>query len=144
MILVVDVTEDNPSDQLALLEDPNDPRRVVVLNKVDLKAPVDMEGIPVSAKTGEGIEDLKSALKQRLGFDQGLETGFTARTRHVDALKQCLTALHTGQNVLSDSQAGELLAEELKLAQEAMSAITGEFTSDDLLGEIFSRFCIGK
>lgn len=144
VILVVDVSDDAPEEQLSLLDDSSDSHSIVVLNKVDLREPTGIDGVPVSAKTGEGMDELKSVLKQRLGFEQGLEMGFTARTRHVDALNQCLSALRAGQSVLSESQAGELLAEELKLAQEAMSTITGEFTSDDLLGEIFSRFCIGK
>lgn len=123
-----------------------DPRQINVLNKIDLlDSTVTAPGmIRMSAKTGEGLDQLKAALKEKLGYSGNTESGFTARTRHVTALKIALAALRAGESALRDDQAGELLAEELKVAHAALSEITGEFTSDDLLGEIFSRFCIGK
>ena len=72
------------------------------------------------------------------------EGGFLARRRHLQALEKAAEHLNKGQYQLITFHAGELLAEELRLAQEALSEITGEFTSDDLLGRIFSSFCIGK
>lgn len=96
-----------------------------------------------SAKTGEGIDEIKNWLKQSVGFEQNQESVCTARQRHVDALNYAdehiqVSAMHLQHGV------GELAAEELRLAQEQLSSITGEFSSDDLLGEIFSSFCIGK
>ena len=79
-----------------------------------------------------------------MGF-QGQEEGlFSARRRHLDALEQALQLVNTGRRQLSASGAGELLAEDLRQAQNKLSEITGQFTSDDLLGQIFSSFCIGK
>ena len=97
--------------------------------------------IYLSAKTGEGIELLKQQLLKVAGFQQNVEGVFMARTRHLEALIQ--VEQHLSQ-AASNINSAELVAEELRLAQEALSSITGEFTPDDLLGEIFSKFCIGK
>ena len=97
--------------------------------------------IYISAKTGEGINLLKQQLLNIAGFQQNAEGVFMARARHLDALKRVDIHLLAAQENINQS---ELLAEELRLAQEALSSITGEFTPDDLLGEIFSKFCIGK
>ena len=100
--------------------------------------------IQLSARTGEGITLLRDHLKQVMGFTSSTEGGFLARRRHLQALEKAAEHLNNGQYQLNTFHAGELLAEELRLAQEALSEITGEFTSDDLLGRIFSSFCIGK
>ncbi|OCF97538.1 tRNA uridine-5-carboxymethylaminomethyl(34) synthesis GTPase MnmE [Gilliamella apicola] len=100
--------------------------------------------IQLSARTGEGITLLRDHLKQVMGFTSSTEGGFLARRRHLQALEKAAEHLNNGQYQLTTFHAGELLAEELRLAQEALSEITGEFTSDDLLGRIFSSFCIGK
>ncbi|OTQ79393.1 tRNA uridine-5-carboxymethylaminomethyl(34) synthesis GTPase MnmE [Gilliamella apis] len=100
--------------------------------------------IQLSARTGEGITLLRDHLKQVMGFTSSTEGGFLARRRHLQALEKAAEHLNNGQYQLTIFHAGELLAEELRLAQEALSEITGEFTSDDLLGRIFSSFCIGK
>ncbi|WP_020167208.1 MULTISPECIES: tRNA uridine-5-carboxymethylaminomethyl(34) synthesis GTPase MnmE [Methylotenera] len=97
--------------------------------------------IYLSAKTGEGISLLKQHLLNIAGYQQNAEGVFMARTRHLSALTQVENHL---TNAAAQINAAELVAEELKLAQEALSSITGEFTPDDLLGEIFSKFCIGK
>jgi tRNA modification GTPase len=97
--------------------------------------------IYLSAKTGEGIDLLKQHLLKIAGYQHNAEGVFMARARHLDALKQVDMHLQQAQNNMQQS---ELIAEELRLAQEALSSITGEFTPDDLLGEIFSKFCIGK
>ncbi len=97
--------------------------------------------IYLSAKTGEGVGLLKQHLLQIAGYQQNAEGIFMARARHLSALAQVDNHLAVAATQIS---AAELLAEELKLAQEALSSITGEFTPDDLLGEIFSKFCIGK
>ncbi|WP_417657349.1 tRNA uridine-5-carboxymethylaminomethyl(34) synthesis GTPase MnmE [Pseudidiomarina aestuarii] len=130
---------------------PDDLPYTVIRNKVDLNAePValeDISGIPVlhlSAKTGHGIELLREHLKHCVGYQATSEGSFMARRRHLDALQRALQHLLTGQEHLELSLAGELLAEELRLTQQHLNEITGEFTSDDLLGKIFGSFCIGK
>ncbi|WP_294909547.1 tRNA uridine-5-carboxymethylaminomethyl(34) synthesis GTPase MnmE [Tatumella sp. UBA2305] len=100
--------------------------------------------IRLSARTGAGIDLLRNHLKQSMGFSGNIEGGFIARRRHLEALEAAGSHLVQGQYQLVGARAGELLAEELRLAQQALSEITGEFTADDLLGRIFSSFCIGK
>ena len=122
----------------------------VVLNKIDLneswrdELPDRDDWIGVSAKTGEGVESLKNHLKKVLGYAVNEEGTFIARARHVDALQRAQQSVETGQQRLLIDNAGELLAEELKVCQRALGEITGEFSSDDLLGRIFSQFCVGK
>ncbi|MDE2344677.1 MAG: tRNA uridine-5-carboxymethylaminomethyl(34) synthesis GTPase MnmE [Betaproteobacteria bacterium] len=117
--------------------------REVVFNKADLASPAQrgQAGSIVSATTGEGLSELKRHLLQMAGWNPGTEPVFMARERHRDALLQARRHLEAAGR---QSEAFELLAEELRLAQNALSSITGEFSPDDLLGEIFSRFCIGK
>jgi len=122
----------------------------VLYNKIDLTgqtpAEDELDGVPsvwLSAKTGEGLDLLKEHLKQAAGFQQTGEGGFSARRRHLDALDRAGEHLDEAE-VHVEARAGELLAEELRLAQLCLSEITGEFTSEDLLGKIFSSFCIGK
>lgn len=98
----------------------------------------------LSAKTGDGIDLLREHLKQSLGLASMGEDVILARTRHLDALHRAQSALDNGQHQLLVFNAGDLLAEELRLAQSALGEITGAFRADDLLGRIFSEFCIGK
>ncbi|MFS1702312.1 tRNA uridine-5-carboxymethylaminomethyl(34) synthesis GTPase MnmE [Alteromonas sp. AMM-1] len=100
--------------------------------------------ISLSANTGQGVELLRDHLSQSMGLDTTTEGQFIARRRHIDAIDKTLEHLQTGEQQLLDNLAGELLAEELRLAHQHLSEITGEFSSDDLLGRIFSSFCIGK
>ena len=100
--------------------------------------------IRLSAKTGEGVEALREHLKECMGFQGGQEGSFMARRRHLDALENASEHLYIGQQQLEGYMAGEILAEELRIAQQHLNEITGEFSSDDLLGRIFSSFCIGK
>ena len=100
--------------------------------------------VSLSAKTGEGIELLREHLKHSMGYHGEEEGEFIARRRHLDAIKRALTFIKSGKSALDTSLSGELLAEDLRQAQNALSEITGEFSADDLLGEIFSSFCIGK
>ena len=100
--------------------------------------------INLSAKSGQGLDLLKTHIKKIAGLLNQTEGQFTARRRHLDALDRALQLLLTGQEQLMLSGAGELLAEDLRQAQNDLSSITGEFSADDLLGEIFSSFCIGK
>jgi tRNA modification GTPase len=124
----------------------------LVRNKIDLSGEAaglaNLENsasyIGISAATGAGMEDLKQHLKDIMGFSNSGEGGFTARRRHLDALERAQSFLALGKAQLHGYAAGELLAEDLRQAQNALSEITGEFTPDDLLGRIFSSFCIGK
>ena len=99
--------------------------------------------IYISAKTNLGMDTLKQHILKSVGFTNTTEGLFTARTRHIDALNLASDHLEQARAHL-ENRIGELLAEELKLAQNALSEITGEFKADDLLGRIFSSFCIGK
>ncbi|MGD8378264.1 MAG: tRNA uridine-5-carboxymethylaminomethyl(34) synthesis GTPase MnmE [Gammaproteobacteria bacterium] len=124
--------------------------RTVVYNKVDVTGrpagEVDgqAEAVAVSAKTAAGLEALHARLKSVMGYQGVAADGFTARRRHLEALDRARSHLERGRACLEDQRAGELLAEELRLAQRELEEITGAFTSDDLLGRIFSSFCIGK
>ncbi|TPH13237.1 tRNA uridine-5-carboxymethylaminomethyl(34) synthesis GTPase MnmE [Litorilituus lipolyticus] len=100
--------------------------------------------ITLSAKTGEGINSLKEHLKAIMGYQGSTEGGFMARRRHLVALERAHNHLLTGLDQLESYVAGEILAEELRICQQELDQITGEFTSDDLLGKIFTSFCIGK
>ena len=100
--------------------------------------------IALSAKTGLGIDLLRNHLKERMGYQSEQQGAFIARRRHLDALEKARQYFLTGQSVLENRGAAELLAEDLRQCQNALSEITGEVTSDDLLGRIFADFCIGK
>jgi tRNA modification GTPase len=122
----------------------------LVINKIDLLAMTSRyeqsqpPRLYVSAITGEGIDLLREHLKECMGF-QGADSGtVSARRRHLDALTRTDRYLQEARRQLLERRAGELMAEELRQAQQALAEITGEFTSDDLLGRIFSSFCIGK
>jgi tRNA modification GTPase len=159
ILLVVDSSSETTTDPLALWPAgapvlPAARHVTVVRNKCDLSGlplgPVitgDDTGhavIGVSAKTGAGIDLLCRHLKESVGYRDAGESSFIARRRHLDALQRTLSALHAGEQQLQALGAGELLAEDLRLAQQALGEITGRFTPDDLLGRIFSSFCIGK
>ncbi len=127
---------------------PPDLPRIRVLNKIDLighspgrETGAGEERIWLSAKTGAGLDLLKKAIWDHAGWQPSGEGLFTARARHIEALQDAQRHLAAASDLTRQL---ELYAEELRLAHEALGAITGEFTSDDLLGEIFSRFCIGK
>ncbi len=100
--------------------------------------------ITLSAKSGAGIDALRAAIKHAVGAGDLGESPFVARRRHLDALQRARVALANGRTQLEKNRAGELLAEDLRLAQQALGEITGLFSADDLLGRIFSSFCIGK
>ncbi len=121
-----------------------------IFNKVDLtsgRVRIEQSQPPrvfVSASTGEGIDLLRAHLKECMGY-VGADAGtISARRRHLDALARARMHLEQAATQLIEHRAGELMAEELRQAQQALAEITGEFTSDDLLGKIFSSFCIGK
>ena len=117
----------------------------IVRNKIDLPgAKREAGAVNISAKTGEGLSELRQRIRELAGYENLGEGAFTARSRHLHALERASVHFVTGQTALEEAHAGELLAEELRLAQHALGEITGEFSSDDLLGRIFSEFCIGK
>lgn len=123
----------------------------VIRNKTDLTGETvgaDLSGAtPVfrlSAKDNQGIDALREHLKACMGFESNMEGSFIARRRHLDALERALEHLQIGEIQLHNHLAGEILAEELRITQQHLNEITGEFSSDDLLGRIFSSFCIGK
>jgi tRNA modification GTPase len=123
----------------------------IILNKIDLldrPARIDAASTPVqihlSAKSGAGIDLLRKHLKAAAGY-QGADSGaLSARRRHLDALTRARECLQQGAEGFAAASTLELFAEDLRLAQRALGEITGEFGSDDLLGEIFRSFCIGK
>jgi tRNA modification GTPase len=123
---------------------------VQIWNKLDAVAahaalPASSDSIAISAKTGQGIAQLRKKLLDIAGWQSAPEGVFIARERHVQALKAVQTHLElAAQHLAAKAQSLDLLAEELRLAQNALGSITGEFSADDLLGEIFSSFCIGK
>jgi len=120
---------------------------VIIRNKIDLSghsAGMQTEHCCyLSAKTGAGLDAFKACLKQKIGLQAHTEGEFIARRRHLDALQQAQRAFQTSLNYINSRQS-ELLAEELRQAQHALSTITGAFSTDDLLARIFSTFCIGK
>ncbi|WP_411726259.1 tRNA uridine-5-carboxymethylaminomethyl(34) synthesis GTPase MnmE [Methyloglobulus sp.] len=122
-----------------------------VYNKIDLlNAAPEIKNteagtqIYLSIKTGAGMDLLIQHLKQSVGYNDATENIFIARTRHLEALRKSHELVQNALHQLQTTQASELIAEDLRLAQQALAEITGEFTSDDLLGKIFSSFCIGK
>jgi tRNA modification GTPase len=156
VLLLVDATTTNATDPMAIwpefVERLSDPGRLTLIrNKIDtshetvgVELSTATPVIRLSAKTGEGVDNLKSHLKQVMGYAATTEGRFSARRRHLDALDRAKRALTNGEEQLSGYGAGELLAEDLRDAQQALGEITGEFSADDLLGEIFGSFCIGK
>lgn len=151
VLLVLDDAAGNHSPaEVEKFLPPNLPRSVI-RNKIDLSGRAagitKLSGsveVALSVKTGAGLDVLRQHLKECMGFQPAGEGTFIARRRHLDAIRRAQGHLVQGRAQLKESHAGELLAEELRLAQQALSEITGEFTSDDLLGQIFSSFCIGK
>ena len=150
LLMVIDVSE--PDDALSQLSEAIHaqlPPKVPVIriyNKIDqLEMPAKTENndVYLSAKSADGLLLLKEKIKEVVGY-QATEGQFLARRRHIEALDAAKTLLLAGQNQLAIHRAGELLAEDLRLAHLSLCEITGEFTPDDLLGEIFSSFCIGK
>ena len=123
----------------------------VIRNKVDLTGEtpgldeqVQTPVVRLAAKTTDGLDSLREHLKACMGYATTTEGGFLARRRHLDALERAQEYVLQGQAQLQGYGAGELLAEDLRLAQDALGEITGAITPDDLLGKIFSSFCIGK
>jgi tRNA modification GTPase len=150
LLLIDDQRGRGPGEQAILERLPPNLPHTAIFNKIDLSgraaglhsAGADAE-VALSAHTGAGVDALRAHLKQVMGYNASGSGGFSARRRHLDALRRAKSSLGDARRCLH-SGAAELLAEELRQAQQHLSAITGAFTSDDLLGEIFADFCIGK
>ena len=156
VLLLVDAATTDATDPMAIWPEfvarlPDPARLTLVRNKIDasqetpgLDLSTTTPIVRLSAKTTQGVDNLKAHLKAVMGFTGTAEGRFSARRRHLDALDRAERALLNGEAQLSGFGAGELLAEDLRDAQQALGEITGEFSADDLLGEIFGSFCIGK
>jgi len=146
---------DDPASALAQFFDPLPERITLIANKCDRAgraagmdslniAGRDIPCVVISARDGQGLDALRGHLKQLMGYQGQGGGGFSARRRHVDALMRTRESVLAAERALASLQAGELAAEDLRLAQNHLSEITGAFSPDDLLGRIFSSFCIGK
>lgn len=161
VLLVVDGTETDATEPHDIWPDfvdklPHPERITVVRNKADLTgeqtgivtengvSPVIRLAAKDTNNQQSGVQDLREHLKTIMGYNAASEGGFIARRRHIEALQQASGFLDNGLAQLMGASAGELLAEDLRMAQNALNEITGEFSSDDLLGKIFGSFCIGK
>jgi len=147
ILYLIDSTQ--PVDAAEIKRDlstlPDDVEATLVYNKIDLAVPPFIENaLAISAQTGEGLPALREHLKHCMGLQETSATTFSARRRHIDALRLAQLHVERALQLLHERKAGELMAEELRLAQHHIGEITGEFTSDDLLGKIFTSFCIGK
>jgi tRNA modification GTPase len=146
MMFDVETSIKHPLDKTIKAALPQHVPVIRVLNKVDKLGQVahrEGQTVSLSAKQGTGLELLKSMIKEAMGH-QPTEGLFLARRRHLDALNKAHACLLSGKTQLFEHAAGELLAEDLRQAHDALCEITGRFTSDDLLGQIFSTFCVGK
>lgn len=145
VIVLVDAL-DSEHELAAPIAAETDPLQTsVVYNKIDLVSDSSkIDGLKISAKQNIGIAELREHIKKIAGYAADNETVFTARRRHITALEAARDNVAAGMQQLKVNNAGELLADELLQAQNRLNEITGEFSSDDLLGEIFSGFCIGK
>jgi len=147
ILLLLDASKGlTAQDEVILAGLPADIPRLLVFNKTDLlddstAVSASMPFVRISAKTGAGMEELRAKLLEAVGWRDQESGVFMARERHLRALTLAQIHLNQAQAVLANA---ELFAEELRLTQRALNEITGDFTPDDLLGEIFSRFCIGK
>jgi tRNA modification GTPase len=149
ILLLIDARDPETEDLLKSL--PANIDITKVYNKIDLlglvpeiKQTEDGYSCYLSIKTGEGMDLLKQHLKQSVGFNESTDNVFIARRRHIEALRKGHDYVASALNQLQINQACELVAEDLRQAQMSLAEITGQFTSDDLLGKIFSSFCIGK
>ena len=151
LLIIDDSLGMTPQDNKILNDMPADKPLTVIRNKIDRSGhqigetvEAGRQTIFLSAKTGEGMELLRQHLFEAVGYHPEEEGVFIARRRHLDALSRARLAISLGYDCLAGLGAGELLAEELRQAQNALGEITGTFTTEDLLDHIFSSFCIGK
>ena len=150
IILLVFDSRDSKANLSILPDSVKNKPKILVRNKIDLaghKSSVEKVGniteISISAKNGDGIDTVRESLSEFAGLNSGIEGVFVARKRHLDAIEETLEFINSASSQLN-SGSSELVAEDLRQAGMKLGQITGEFSSDDLLGEIFSSFCIGK
>ncbi len=148
VLLVMDASSDS-QEELITIPDPQ--RTIVCWNKQDLgkttltvKTDNNLDQVFISTLEGTGLNELKHLISKHAGVNETTEGIFSARSRHLQALREAQALIKHGLQQLTEYTAPELLAEDLRQAQNCLGRITGEFSSDDLLGEIFSSFCIGK
>ncbi len=152
IVLVEDGSGPGVDEQTQMEAAGQNKKVVVVYNKIDLtgsrpeiiKKTGEQTKILLSAKTGEGLDLFAQYLKELLGVQDMFEDVFMARKRHLDALTRTKESIEKAIKLHGNHESPELLAEELRLAQQSLGEITGAFVPDDLLGEIFKNFCIGK
>ena len=150
ILYIVDASEQQQlaNDPLLVELEAAGPGITIVYNKMDLATQTPQrdgfDQLYICAKSGQGIDQLREHLQACVGYRSTGDGGFMARRRHLDALQRAHDHVVLGQQQLTMNAAGELLAEELRQAQQQLAQITGEFTADDLLGKIFASFCIGK
>ncbi|HKB83837.1 MAG TPA: tRNA uridine-5-carboxymethylaminomethyl(34) synthesis GTPase MnmE [Burkholderiales bacterium] len=148
-LLIVDASAGVTEGDLQILTElPDNLKKIIIFNKIDIlkRSPIEDHAVGrieiwLSAKTGHGLDLLRTALLQSIGWHSTQEGTFLARERHIQALREANSALGRAAD---ETGSLELMAEELRMAHQAFANITGKFSADDLLGEIFSRFCIGK
>lgn len=146
-LLVLDLSQTQDPSQPLIDALPHGIRLIRVWNKMDIatqRQEEQTDSVHISAKTGEGVEALKTMIADIAGLGAGIEGSFSARKRHLDALRRTQQHLQAGAAHIGVYNAPELLAEELRLAHSALGEITGVFLPDDLLGAVFASFCIGK
>ena len=152
VLFIVDASDATAVDAIAgdLAALPTRAPRTIVINKIDRMGesarvePGDVPRVHISAKSGDGLELLQAHLKDCVGFHPAGGGVFSARARHLDALRRARAHVEEAHRLLTKRHAGELVAQELTEAQRDLGEITGQVTSDDLLGRIFGSFCIGK
>ncbi|TXH05647.1 MAG: tRNA uridine-5-carboxymethylaminomethyl(34) synthesis GTPase MnmE [Nevskiaceae bacterium] len=151
LYLIDDTAGWTPQDEALAAQLPPQARVLVLANKCDLSGRKAQrlqiggrDALRLSAADGSGVPLLIAAIREIAGLGDATEHAFSARTRHVDALRRAQASVHDARKRLDEGATPELAAEELRLAQDALSEITGAFGSDDLLGRVFSQFCIGK
>ena len=143
---LVDLTENFTPEQMEEIEKNKRDRELIVYNKLDL---IDYRNdlhnfLCVSVKTGQGLEMLKDKLIKQLGLVNSEASMFSARRRHITAIEITLAHILKATTLIEHKSQSDICAEELRLAQIALDSVTGAFSTDDLLGEIFNKFCIGK
>ena len=146
VLTLVDLTENLTRKQMEEIEKNKRNRELVVYNKVDLvDGCQDFDNfLCVSAKTGQGLDILQGSLIKKLGLVNNGDSIFSARRRHITAIESTRAHILRATNLIENKSQSDMFAEELRLAQIALDSITGAFSTEDLLGEIFNNFCIGK
>jgi tRNA modification GTPase len=146
ILRLVDVSQIEPPYEVSPELKSENPRELVVCNKIDLLNDFEIpeDYLPISAKTGEGLGELKQKLCEKAGINSDGALTFTARSRHIEAIEETRLHMSKASELIEVPSLTDLVAEELRLSQQTLSRITGAFSSDDLLGEIFQSFCIGK